>query len=129
MRPVIGVVVQTLEAIPRLDVPLSWVMGQRYIRALTDAGGLPWLVPLFDDVALLQAVYERLDGLYLVGGLDVDPSQYGEVRHPACGRTDPARDAAELRLSRWALESGKPLFGVCRGLQMINVAAGGTLYQ
>src|SRR5437899_3074625 len=104
-------------------------MGQRYVRSLVDAGGLPWLIPLLDDVELLRVIYDRLDGLYVVGGVDVDPSQYREARHALCGRTDPARDVAELRLARWAVAEGKPLFGVCRGLQLINVAAGGSLYQ
>ena len=61
--------------------------------------------------------------------MDVDPGSYGEERHDLCGRTDLARDRVELLFARWAMEEGKPVFGVCRGMQVINVAAGGTLYQ
>jgi putative glutamine amidotransferase len=126
---VIGIATQTLEAIPG-KLPLCWVMGQRYVCALTAAGAVPWLVPLLpDDEATLRAVYERLDGVFLTGGVDVDPASYGEPRHQLCDRTDPARDATELALIRWAVADGKPVLGVCRGVQALNVACGGSLYQ
>lgn len=64
-----------------------------------------------------------------MGGHDVDPAHYGEERHPLCDKTDPPRDWTELTLSRWALAEGKPVFGVCRGIQVLNVACGGSLYQ
>jgi len=126
-RPVIGIATQTLEAIPG-KLPLCWVMGQRYVRALT--GAVPWLVPLLpDDEATLRAVYEHLDGVFLTGGVDVDPASYGEPRHELCDRTDPPRDATELALIRWAVADKKPVLGVCRGIQALNVACGGSLYQ
>ena len=128
-RPVIGIATQTLEAIPG-KLPLCWVMGQRYVRALTAAGAVPWLVPLLpDDEATLRAVYEHLDGVFLTGGVDVDPASYGEPRHELCDRTDPPRDATELALIRWAVADKKPVLGVCRGIQALNVACGGSLYQ
>jgi putative glutamine amidotransferase len=128
-RPVIGLATQTLEAIPG-QVPRAWVMGQKYVHALTAEGAVPWLIPLLaDDEATLRQIYERLDGLFLTGGVDVDPSSYGEPRQPVCGVSDPARDAVELTLLRWALADHKPVLGVCRGHQVINVAAGGALYQ
>src|SRR5262249_59815978 len=74
-------------------------------------------------------IYEGLEGIFLTGGIDVDPSSYGESRHPLCGATDPPRDWTELTLVRWAMSDDKPVLGVCRGIQAINVAAGGTLYQ
>jgi putative glutamine amidotransferase len=61
--------------------------------------------------------------------VDLDPGTYGESPLPACGRLDPARDRVELQFARWAVAEGKPLFGLCRGLQIVNVALGGTLYQ
>src|SRR5262249_4217080 len=107
-----------------------WVMGQRYVRVLAAAGAVPWVIPLLQgDEETLRRIYERLDGVFLTGGVDVDPACYGEPRHPLCGATDPARDWAELRLVRWGCADGKPVLGVCRGIQVINVAAGGTLYQ
>jgi putative glutamine amidotransferase len=77
----------------------------------------------------LRAIYEEVDGVFLTGGVDIDPANYGEDRHELCDRSDPARDWTELHLVRWALADHKPLFGVCRGIQAINVACGGSLYQ
>jgi putative glutamine amidotransferase len=97
---------------------------------LTAAGALPWPIPLLqDDEETLRAIYEKLNGLFLTGGVDVDPANYGEQRHERCGKTDPARDWTEMTLVRWATVDKKPVLGVCRGIQAINVALGGTLYQ
>jgi putative glutamine amidotransferase len=128
-RPVIGIATQTLEAIPG-KLPLSWVMGQCYVRVLTTAGALPWIIPLMaDDGETLRGIYEAVDGIFLTGGVDVHPGQYGEEAGARCGQTDPERDRTELALIHWALRDRKPILGVCRGIQVINVAAGGTLYQ
>lgn len=130
-RPLIGVPTQTLQAIDDIPewLPPSWVMNQRYLTTLVRSGALPLMVPLFEDEALLRAAYDRLDGLFLAGGIDVDPGSYGEERDSSCGRIDPPRDRAEIALTRWAVEDGMPFLGVCRGLQILNVASGGTLYQ
>ena len=128
-RPVIGVVTQTMAPVPG-QIPLSWVMGQKYVHALTAEGAVPWVIPLIqEDEATLRCIYERLDGLFLMGGVDMDPVQYGEERLPVCGQTDPARDWTELTLVRWSIAEHKPVLGACRGIQVINVASGGTLYQ
>ncbi|MGI9090517.1 MAG: gamma-glutamyl-gamma-aminobutyrate hydrolase family protein [Gemmatimonadaceae bacterium] len=128
-RPVIGVTTQTQEAIPN-ELPKCWIMGQRYVGVLTSFGAVPWLIPLLDDdEATLRAIYERLDGVFLPGGADIDPASYGEEKCSTCGSTDPARDRTELALVRWAAEDGKPVLAVCRGEQILNVAGGGTLYQ
>ena len=128
-RPIIGVATQTLDPIPG-ELPLCWVMGQRYVRVLVDSGALPWLIPLFPNhIELLRDLYEQLDGIFLTGGVDMTPDAYGESRHERCGRTDAARDKVEMELIRWAQADGKPVLGVCRGIQVINVALGGTLYQ
>jgi putative glutamine amidotransferase len=100
-----------------------------YIEAVLGAGGLPVLIPLSvlgDD---LRAVYERLDGVLLPGGGDIDPDYFAESRSPNLGTVDAARDRIELALARLALTNGKPLLGVCRGMQVMNVAFGGSLYQ
>jgi putative glutamine amidotransferase len=130
-RPVIGIPTQTLHAIEGIPeaVPESWVMNQRYSRAVAAAGGLPAMIPLLDEEDTLRALYDRLDGLLLPGGVDLDPATYGEAPLAAGARLDPARDRVELAFARWAIEEGKPLFGLCRGLQILNVALGGTLYQ
>ncbi len=95
-----------------------------------DAGGVPLMIPLVpEDLDTLRAIYEQLDGLLIPGGVDMDPATYGEDLSPLCGTLDPARDATELQLTRWAAADGLPVLGLCRGAQVINVAAGGTLYQ
>jgi putative glutamine amidotransferase len=128
-RPVIGIPTQTLEEIPD-ELPRCWVMSQQYVRVLVAAGALPWIIPLIQgDVATLRGIYDRLDGVFLPGGVDLHPSAYDEAAHDLCGQTDPARDEIELALTRWALEDGKPLLAVCRGIQVVNVAAGGSVHQ
>jgi putative glutamine amidotransferase len=72
---------------------------------------------------------DRIDGLILAGGADVDPASYGAQRHPETGPTWPERDRFELALARRAMEWGMPVLGVCRGMQLLNVARGGTLVQ
>lgn len=131
-RPIIGIptqVVQSFGGIPA-DFPPSWAMSQRYIHALTAAGAIPWLIPLLpEDTETLRGIYDELDGVFLPGGADIDPANYGEQRHPNCDRSDAARDRVELQLSQWAARDHKPVLGVCRGLQLMNLAAGGTLWQ
>jgi len=131
-RPVIGIPTQTLHAIEGISesLPASWVMSQRYFLAATSVGAVPWMIPLLDDDQdTLREIYDRLDGLLLPGGVDMDPCTFGEAILPACGHIDPARDRVEIQLTRWAVDDGKPVLGLCRGLQVINVALGGTLYQ
>jgi putative glutamine amidotransferase len=131
-RPTIGVPTQTLQAIEGIPegLPHSWVMNHRYFLALTSVGAVPWMIPLLDrDEATLRQIYERLDGVFVAGGVDVEPTSYGEDRHALCGVTDPPRDVVEMTLTRWALEDGKPFLGVCRGMQILNVVRGGSLYQ
>jgi len=131
-RPLIGIPSQTLQAIDGIpdNLPHSWVMNSRYYLALAEAGAAPVMLPLFDlDLETLRAVYDRLDGLLLAGGVDMDPCSFGELPHPALGKTDPARDALELQLARWAIEDKLPVLGLCRGHQVLNVALGGTLWQ
>jgi putative glutamine amidotransferase len=129
-RPVIGVPTQTLQSLGGVsaEIPPSWVMSQRYVQTLTNAGAIPWLIPLVDDETL-RGIYDGLDGVFLPGGADIDPATYGAEPHPLCDRTDRERDRVEVALARWALDEQKPVLGVCRGMQLINVAAGGSLYQ
>ncbi len=97
-----------------------------YSRAVAVAGGLP--VGLSRD-APVDAIVERVDGIVLSGGADVDPVRYGEGRSPRCGVVETERDAWELALVEAAVAAGLPLLGVCRGIQVLNVAFGGTLIQ
>jgi len=131
-RPLIGVTTQTLHAIAGIpeELPVSWVMNQRYVHAVMAAGGVPVLIPLLaEDPATLREIYERLDGVLVPGGVDIDPAFYRTDRHRDLGRLDPARDTSEMVMTRWAVKEGKPFLGLCRGLQVLNVALGGTLWQ
>src|SRR3989440_9279260 len=124
-RPIIGITTQTLDAIPD-QLPRCWVMSQRYVQMLVTVGAVPWVIPLLEgDEATLRGIYERIDGLFLPGGVDVDPSAYGEARGPHCQRTDPARDCTELLLVRWALADGKPALAGRRGARAPHARGGG----
>ena len=127
-RPVIGITTQTLEEIPD-ELPRCWIMSQRYVKTLTASGAIPWIVPLLDEPETLRAIYERVDGVFFPGGVDIDPDSYNAERSEVCGRVDPDRDRTEITLARWAMEDRKPILAVCRGAQLLSVAAGGTLYQ
>lgn len=131
-RPLIGVTTQTLQSIDGIPagLPDSVVMNQRYYVALSLVGAAPVLVPLLDDQPdVLRDIYDRLDGVFVPGGVDMNPETYGEQPHEKLGRIDPARDRTEMTLARWAVEDRKPFLGVCRGLQVLNVALGGSLWQ
>ena len=124
--PLIGVTCMTIETAshsPRLG------MSRSYVNALLGAGAAPLLIPHMADKAVLRAVYERLDGLLLPGGGDIDPAHYGEPRHEKCNEPSAERDDTELTLARWAIEEGMPVLGICRGIQVLNVALGGSLFQ
>jgi putative glutamine amidotransferase len=131
-RPLIGIPAQTLQAIDGIPegLPHSWVMNSRYYVAAADAGAVPVMIPLFDeDPETLRALYDRLDGVLLAGGVDMDPATFDEASRPELGKTDHARDAVELQLAKWAVEDRKPVLGLCRGHQVLNVAMGGSLWQ
>ena len=102
------------------------LLPRRYADKVAQAGGAPILVP---PLAGIEHILPRLDGLVLSGGGDIDPGRYGATRDPETGTASGDRDDAELALCGAALELGLPLLGICRGLQVINVALGGTLHQ
>ncbi|HZX01626.1 gamma-glutamyl-gamma-aminobutyrate hydrolase family protein [Kribbella sp.] len=124
---------------PRIGIttylePATWGIWNReaalvprvYLDAVAAAGGTPLLLP---PVATDPSVLDLLDGLVIAGGCDVDPGQYGAVPHPETVDTRPGRDLHEAVLIREALDRELPLLAVCRGLQVLNVALGGTLHQ
>jgi putative glutamine amidotransferase len=100
-----------------------------YIHAVEVAGGLPLMIPLSRDPLVLEEYFATIDGLLLPGGMDVDPVHYGEEPHRRLKEVDPIRDETELFLARRALKGDMPILGVCRGQQLLNVAAGGSLFQ
>jgi putative glutamine amidotransferase len=101
-----------------------------YVAAVQAAGGVA-LILAPDDVSAEQPdeLLDRLDAVVLAGGTDVDPASYGARPHPEVGRTVPERDRFELALAHRALERELPLLGICRGMELMNVASGGTLVQ
>ena len=102
--------------------------GKNYADAVLAEGGLPAYVTNHDP-EVAEAFVARADGLLLSGGQDVDPYRFGQVPHPDLGAVDPERDAFEIALYRAARAAGKPVLGICRGIQLINVAEGGSLHQ
>lgn len=126
--PLIGITALSTRFIDAPHSPI-YALNQRYIMALQDVGGAPLMLPPALKASALRAVFERLDGLLISGGGDVDPAHYGEEPCALLSDVHAERDETELALVRWAAESGKPLLCICRGIQVMNVALGGTLVQ
>ena len=107
----------------------SYWMLPGYFLALEEVGAVPVMLPLTNDEAVLKRLVETLDGFLVAGGQDVSPSVYGEQQKPTCAETCPERDAMETVLLRLLWDADKPVFGICRGLQILNAHLGGTLFQ
>jgi putative glutamine amidotransferase len=123
MRPLVGV---TISCDGRR--PGFFSLRQDYVRSIEKAGGLP--VVLTPGAAAEAAeLLERIEGLVLTGGGDIDPALYGQERHASVSEVQPERDAFEVALARRALDRDVPLLAICRGHQVLNVATGGTLIQ
>ncbi|MBV9231142.1 MAG: gamma-glutamyl-gamma-aminobutyrate hydrolase family protein [Chloroflexi bacterium] len=127
MRPLIGIPCHAGTR-AETDRPIYY-NNRTYIHAVERAGGVPILIPILDDLSGLNVLLSRLDGLLLSGGIDVDPRYYREEPHPQLGVTNPQLDELELSLAHWALREDIPTLGICRGMQLLNVALGGNLYQ
>lgn len=132
LRPRIGVSANFMHADP--ERPLYRGKTLQYVEsgmmnAIWAGGGIPVLVPSLSDPASLPAIIDALDGLVLSGGADVSPLSYHETPRQPAWAGDPVRDAYEIALLRCALERRRPVLGLCRGIQLLNVALGGTLWQ
>lgn len=123
MRPIIGIVVSLNK---QRD---TYVGGRAYVEAIEAAGGIPLLLPCTDDDDVASLLFTRVHGLLLPGGRDVDPVHFGEEPMHDYTLIDPERDNIELLLARLALRQDVPILGICRGIQMLNIAAGGDIYQ
>lgn len=102
---------------------------ENYMQSVLRAGGIPVLLPEIEDEETAAQILAHLDGLLLAGGGDILPARYGEETIPACGEADAQRDAFELLIIPMAISRKMPVFGICRGIQVLNVAMGGTLIQ
>ena len=100
-----------------------------YSEAVIKAGGVPLAVPYVVDPELLDRLCEAVDGLMLSGGEDIDPNLYGEEPLPGLGLVTPERDEVEKLLTQRFLDADKPVFAICRGMQLLNAVGGGMLFQ
>jgi putative glutamine amidotransferase len=105
-----------------------WGLLEPYLRALEAQGAGVVVIPPQAKTHLPEIAH-KLDGILLPGGVDLDPTHFGEEPIPELGEVSPERDSLELELARYAARHGIPLLGICRGIQVINVALGGSLYQ
>ena len=121
MKPVIGITTD-------LETNDRRVLNNTYVNAVIRAGGLPIILPVGIEKDAKRFA-GMLDGLLLTGGEDIDPMIFEEEPHANLGKVDPMRDTVELNLTKEFLALNKPILGLCRGLQMINVALGGNMYQ
>ena len=122
-RPIIGISASRSEENGQL------ILKETYFDAILRAGGLPVALPCVTDEETIRLLLDGVDGLLLSGGGDIHPGRYGEDVLPGCGKIDEKRDAFELTLTRMAVERGMPVLGICRGIQVLAVALGGTLFQ
>lgn len=108
---------------------LHYAVANRNVEAILRAGGMPVMLPYVLEERDVEQIANQIDGLYATGGYDIDPTLFGEEPHPNLGTIIPARDQSEILLMTKLLEMGKPILGVCRGAQTLNIAAGGDMYQ
>jgi len=120
MKPLIGITMTTNNG--------QYCINEAYVKSVIQAGGIPVNIP-FGVEADVQQLLNRLDGLLLTGGVDVHPHFFDEEPHIKIGQIMLARDEVELELTEAALKKKMPIFGICRGIQLLNVALGGSLYQ
>ena len=133
MRPLIGISCSMGQAIYSMhqdNVPqLQHRLGDNYVKAVMEAGGIPVLLPNSTDLSCVEEIAAGLDGFLLSGGGDVDPALFGQRATAQLGAVTPRRDDFELALARYIMnETDKPVLGICRGIQVMNVAMGGTLH-
>ena len=133
MKPLIGITCSMglgIYSMTQENMPqLQHRMNDTYIKAIESAGGIPVVLPSYEDMSLMKDVVDRLDGVLLSGGDDVDPAHFNMRPNAHLGTVTPRRDAAELAIARYVIEeTRKPLLGICRGIQVMNVAMGGSLH-
>lgn len=123
MKPLIGLTPQYDDGDVKFSLKLA------YSEAIIKAGGIPFVIPINTKKEYVEEVLEKIDGVLITGGDDVDPARYGEERTEKCGSISPVRDEFELTVAKLAYRKKIPTLGICRGVQVMNVAFGGTLYE
>jgi putative glutamine amidotransferase len=129
MKPIIGVVARSYTDLTRSWYPNTQGVFHEHLDAVMASGAVPVVLPITDDGAIVSQLYAQIDGLLLVGGGDISPPLYGQRPHQPLDRVNVVLDREEELLLKLAITDKKPLFGICRGMQLINVALGGTLHQ
>ena len=136
MKAIIGISINSLRELSQNDVGQIGVEGQDwqlvaadYIRAVERNGGLPILIPNVKNMEDMSLVLDKIDGLLLSGGHDVNPRTYKERNSGKAGNFDNIRDHQEIFMTEYALEKDIPILGICRGLQILNITLGGTIHQ
>lgn len=127
MRPRIGIPCRELKISGKKD-PV-WGVISSYVESVEKVGGLPILIPLSNDKEELKEFFNLSHGILLTGGEDVNPSKYSQAPSPKLKSTSDSRDEVEMEIAKWAVKEKKPILAICRGIQVLNVALGGTLYQ
>lgn len=128
----IGITLSEAEAVDQVRWPLKSgfdYLKRQYFQAVLNAGGVPVLLPNVEHEGAAESLIDVIDGLLITGGADIHPGYFGQKPHKKLSRTTAARDKFELQAISLALKKEIPILGVCRGLQVLNVSFGGTLYQ
>ena len=129
MKPLIGISAHQILVKEGEVEAFHHAVNSAYIKAVRKAGGVPVLLPVIDADTDVASLLERVDGLVMTGGGDVDPAGYGQAPDPQTSRVDPVRDMHDIAFCRVAVERDVPTLAICRGSQILNVALGGTLVQ
>lgn len=122
MKPLIGLTMS-------LEKEAKQYLSKAYSDAVFQAGGIALMIPYTVEDRVIQQLSLKLDGLILTGGGDIDPTLFDEEPHPGLGEIVPDRDEMEIALIEQFLEQNKPILGICRGCQILNIALGGDMYQ
>lgn len=122
MKPIIGL-------ISKIDNERTSSVKDQYGAAISRVGGVPILLPYVTDEEVIAQFVALCDGIVFTGGADIEPARYCEEKSEACGVTQPYRDELEFKVFAQVLPTNKPVLAICRGMQLVNVAFGGTLYQ
>lgn len=109
--------------------PKRTAVNTAYVQSVILSGGIPYMIPVTDNVEILRQIVSRLDGIVFTGGEDIQPMYYGDLPYEKLEEVSPARDTFDLMVLKMAADRNIPILGICRGLQLMNVAFGGTLYQ
>ncbi|MGH7196124.1 MAG: gamma-glutamyl-gamma-aminobutyrate hydrolase family protein [Candidatus Saccharimonadales bacterium] len=129
MGSIIGITTGEIVNLKYEWAPVVYGQWHIYSDAVIAAGGVPVLIPIIKNQDTLEELYKNLDGLLFAGGNDIDPRLYGEEPMTQTVDVSPKRDTSEFNLMRWTLRDKKPILAICRGMQLLNIVCGGTLYQ